>query len=260
MIDDYKPIIFNAPHDFKSIVVYFLHDLHFGSELFNERKWRSAKEEIMSGSNHFVIILGDMMENAVLGSKSDIFSQTASPQEQKEWMTEQIVEMREHIICGTAGNHERNRTTALCGLHPMYDSFVIAGIADRYRPHFCLADVGVGKRRPTGDKQQRYYIWAQHRARDTKNYSSADFIEGVDIFAFGHDHTPKDQARAHMAYDPRKKIVVKKHIETLNCGSGLKYGGYGVDGGYRPNADKAYKAELFCENDKKVIVTSGFYW
>ena len=86
---DSTPIIFTLPKEQQFINLYFIHDLHFGSELFDVRKWCKLKEKILDDENAYVMWIGDLMENAIPNSKSDMFSQTHSPSESGFRQTEQ---------------------------------------------------------------------------------------------------------------------------------------------------------------------------
>lgn len=256
MLDDYKPILFNTDTSFNNIELYFAHDIHFGSELHDTRKWEKFKREILSEPNRFVIFVGDYCENAVVGSKSDIYTQTHPPQVQKEWFTEQLNELKDRTIAIVPGNHENNRITKTCGLYPVYDCACINGIEDRYRQHFAFVDIGVGTNRKNRDRQVRYFGYITHRLRDNKTYNGSDFIDGIDFAAYGHDHQPKDIPRAKLVYDNKNKVVVQKNIRVIDSGSFMSYGGYGVDGGYRPNSTVIYK--LILDSNNKDIKTIGY--
>jgi hypothetical protein len=144
-------------------------------------------------------------------------------------------------------------------LFPLYDACCWARIQDKYRESFAVIDIGVGDRKSNG-KQYHYVGFATHKARDLKNWSTADVIEGFDFLVYGHDHDPKEHARAHLIYDGKNKIVRTKNIETVNAGSFLSYGGYAARAAYRPPADKLYKLILCPENKyRKKIETIGFY-
>lgn len=41
---DNVPIIHNCSPDLIGATLYFVHDLHFGSELFDARKWQAYKK------------------------------------------------------------------------------------------------------------------------------------------------------------------------------------------------------------------------
>lgn len=257
MQTDYKPILFSTNESFSWIEVYFAHDIHKGSELHDEKKWEKFKREILEEPNRFVIFCGDYCENAVIGSKSDIYTQTVPPHMQKEWFTEQLLELKDKTIAVVPGNHENNRITRACGLFPIYDCAKDAGIQDRYRQHFAMVDIGVGSGGHGAGKQIHYVGYITHRLRDNKQYNGSDFVDGIDFAAYGHDHSPKDQARSKLVYDSKNKAVVQKDIEVIDSGSFMTYGGYGVDGGYRPQSTKTYK--LLLDGKRKDIKTLGYH-
>ena len=257
MIADDKPILFNTDEHYDEIELYILHDIHYGNECFNNDKWKKMKAEILSEPNRFVCFVGDAIENAVPGSKSDMFTQTCPPEDQKEWFAEQLTDLAERVLCVTDGNHENNRSTKMCGLYPLYDCCFMAGIKDRYRHGFALCDIGVGKGDHKG-RQLHYVGMCTHRAKDLKSFNSADCIDGIDFFLFGHDHDPKDHPRQKMVYDSKNKTISYKSVEVINAGSFLDYGGYAVHGAYRPLSGKSYKLILSGRGQKK-IQTIGFY-
>ena len=107
-------------------------------------------------------------------------------------------------------------------------------------------------------RQLRYVLFAPHRAKQLKSFGSADAIEGIDIFLYGHDHEPNDHPRGKLIYDARNHAVIFKSVECVNCGSFLSYGGYGAQAGYRPKSDKLYKIVLYGGEEKR-IETVGFH-
>lgn len=256
-LSDNIPIIAKLPRDKDYIDIYFIHDVHYGSELFNEKKWDTLKDIILADENAYVCFVGDMMENAIPNSKSDMFSQRFSPSSQKEWVAQQFKDFAHKTLAVVSGNHESNRTTKVSGLYPLYDCCLIAGIGDKYRDTIAFIDVGVGISCKTPKKQVHYFGQIQHKAKDLKNYHSSDYSDGIDFFASGHDHETKDKPRAKLVFDQHNKTVYKRNIECLNCGSFCEFGGYGAKGAYRPQSDKMYKLRLFGE--RKKMETTGFY-
>ena len=257
MLSDYKPIIFNTSKEHKEVEVYFAHDVHYGSEQHDKKKWERFKKNLLTSPNKYVIFVGDLLENAIPGSKSDIMTQTASPQEQKEWVLEQFLELKDRIVAVTDGNHEHNRSAKAAGLYPVYDCCVMAGIQDRYRPNFAFVDIGVGETTKNRCGQVRYMGYCTHKAADLKKYCSADFVEGVDFMAYGHDHDPKSHPRAKLVYDSKVKSVTKRPIEVVNSGSFLWYGGYATRAGYRPSSDAMFKLTL--NGSGKKFFSSDYY-
>ncbi len=259
MQSDFTPIIFNTPWENDCIELYFIHDLHNGSAQHDAQKWTALKREIIANKRAYCVFVGDAMENAIPNSKGDVFYQTMPPHEQKMWFKDQLVDLKHQTIAVLDGNHEKNRSTKTCGMFPLYDACVMAGIENLYRPHFALVDIGVGTRSDTAKntKQVRYVGYLVHRATSQVKFCSADMLEGIDFFAYGHDHQPVDRPRGKLIYDPQNKKLRQKDVEVINCGSFLTYGGYASDAGYRVSAKKLYKLILFgCE---KKIQSVGFH-
>lgn len=256
-LSDNIPIIVKLPITQEYANIYFVHDPHFGSELFNAKKWEALKNMILNDDHAYVCFVGDMMENAIPNSKSDMFTQTHNPAEQKEWVTQQLTELAPKTIAVVAGNHESNRTTKVSGLYPLYDCCLLAGIGEKYRDTIAFIDIAVGKYHGKKNKQMHYFGQIQHRAKDLKNYHSSDYTDGIDFFASGHDHEAKDKPRAKLVFDPRNKVIYKRNVECINCGSFCVFGGYGAKGAYRPQSDKMYKLTLF--GNEKRMETTGFY-
>lgn len=155
-LPDFKPVIFNMPQDLEYADIYFIHDLHFGSGLFDEKKWKSLKSQILNDDKAYICWIGDLMENAIPNSKSDMFTQRYSPAEQKEFVTQQFKDFGAKTIAVVPGNHEYNRTTKASGLYPLYDCCLIAGIDDKYRNTIAFIDIGIGKFRGIESKKQTH--------------------------------------------------------------------------------------------------------
>lgn len=257
MKNDYEPILIETPKPFNEIEVYAIHDLHMGNELFDNGAWERMKTEILEQPNRYMVFVGDAMENAVVGSKGDVYSQTVPPHLQQEWFTEQLIELKDRVLAIVDGNHERNRSTKNCDLYPLYTSAAIAGMQDKYRPHFAVCDIGVGCRDKDKKQQVHYVLYLVHRAKTGRGANTALATSGIDVVICGHDHEPKDFPRAQLHYNPINKNITTRSIEVVDAGSWLNYGGYSVDGGYLPNSSKKYK--LVLHGGEKKIETVGFY-
>ena len=255
--EDIIPILIDLPNNLDYANIYFIHDVHYGSELFDKKKWEELKKQILLDDKAYVCFIGDMMENAIPNSKSDMFSQRYSPSQQKEWFTEQLKDFGDKTLVVVAGNHENNRTTKISGLYPLYDCCLLAGIGEKYRDTIGFLDIGIGVFKNNKSKKVHYFGQVQHVAKDLKTYHSSDYTDGIDFFANGHDHTPEDKPRAKLVFDKHNKVIYKRNIECINCGSFCTFGGYGSKAAYRPQSDKMYKLRIF--GDGKRMETTGFY-
>ena len=259
MYQETKPIIFNCPKEHEAVEIYPVHDLHYGNECFNLSKWNRLHDLILAEPNRYVVWVGDLLENAIPNSRSSVFDQQYTPQEQKEYITALFKEFKHRTVAILDGNHELNRSTRVAGLYPLYDCACIAGIPERYRTAYSVLDIGVGNSAHHAQgKQMRYIGFATHRAKSLKSFASVDALEGFDFFLTGHDHEATDHPRGKLVYNSQKRTVSFKSVDVLNCGSFLSYGGYGAQAGYRPKSDKLYKLVLHSGREKQ-IETVGFY-
>lgn len=257
MKPDTAPIIFNTPEENEAIEVYFAHDIHYGSEATDIKRWDRLKRHILAEPTRYLILVGDYMDTALAGSKSDFYAAKESIQSQQIWLQGELSDLKEHILCVVPGNHE-NRFMKSVGLDMVYEACVIAGIPDKYRQRCAFVDIGVGSGGHGKGKQVRYVGFVTHKAKDMKNFSTADVVENVDFAAFGHDHAPSDKPRSRVGYDAKNKSVYHRDVEVIDSGSFLNwFGSYGSSDGYRPQSTKLYK--LVLDGKKKQIVTVGYH-
>lgn len=249
-----KPIIFNTPHEFEEIVVYFANDVHRGSAEFSQRKW-DAFEKMLEPKNAYVMFVGDQFENALRQSKSDSYS-AMRPHEEKQWWINRLRPLAPKTICLIDGNHEA-RTTKDTDCYPLYDIALALGIEDRYRSEAAFVDIGVGRYRPSQDKQFRYVIYAVHKAQNGGSFGLADAVDNIDALVCGHTHRPMDKPLGKLCYDTKTKTISERTVENIVSGSFLSYGGYGARAGYRPTSQKLYKMVL--DGKSKKITTIGFH-
>jgi hypothetical protein len=100
-----------------------LGDWHLGSRQCDERFVRKTIKLIEGDPEARWIGMGDLMENAIIGSKSDVYLQTTSPEDQIKTIVEMLMPIKDKCLFMLPGNHEE-RTMRMAGIHP--DS-VIAG-------------------------------------------------------------------------------------------------------------------------------------
>lgn len=250
------PIIFNAPENQEQITVYLASDMHVGSMSFNEKKWNGF-EKLLTAPDAYVIFAGDQMEMATRSSKSDVYTQTMRPHEQKVWWKDHLLPFKDKIIAIVDGNHEFNRASKDADMYPLYDIAFALGIENRYRSECAFVDIGVGMRKKEQGLRHRYVGYVVHKAQNLANYGTADAIDGIDFFVSGHTHKAMDKPLGKLVYDPRNKKVTERSVENLVCGSFLTYDGYAARNAYRPGSQKLYK--LILDGKGKSITTVGFY-
>lgn len=254
MIPESVPIVIDRP-DLNEVEIYPIHDLHYGDENFDSHRWNELSKHILAQDNRMVIFCGDLFQMALPNSKSSMFSQTVSTKDQQAFVTEIFKQFKDRCLAIVDGNHE-DRAFKATGLYALFTPAVLAGVEDKYRNSYAVVDLGFGHK----DRPARVVGFVCHKAKDLKNFSSVDALEGFDFMFSGHDHEPRDHARGHLCYDRQRRELKIKSVEYLNSGSFLTYGGYGAMAGYRPKSDKMYKLIVRnCGDRQKRIETVGFY-
>ena len=235
-------------------------DPHFGNCCFDTSRWNRLTDYILEKPNRFVVWAGDMMENAVPGSKSDPLTQTMSPSEQKEMVVSVFKQFKDRTLAIVDGNHEYNRSTRMAGLYPLYDAACVAGIEDRWRSAFAVLDVKVGHGYQGGVNRPHCYAgYICHRLKELKSFATPNMLEGFDFVIGGHDHEPHEHPREKLCYNPVKKTVSYKSVEMIDCGSNLFYGDYTARSGAAPKSTKMYKIICYGTGRDNAIETLGFY-
>jgi len=72
----------------KEMTLYPLGDWHYGSRQCNEDFVAQVIAEVKADKNGYWVGLGDFMENAIIGSKSDMYTQLLPPKEQMEHISD----------------------------------------------------------------------------------------------------------------------------------------------------------------------------
>ena len=127
---------FTRDFDTPSFTIYPLGDFHYGSRQCDEAFIAQVIDEVRGNPLAYWVGMGDMMENALIGSKSDVYTQTVQPKEQIEHLVDMLKPIKDKGLFMIAGNHEQ-RTTRMVGLVPEQHIALMLGIP--YAGFSCLA-------------------------------------------------------------------------------------------------------------------------
>jgi len=133
---------FSRDFDAKSITLYPLGDWHLGSRQCDLEFVDSVIDEIKKNPNAYWVGMGDLMENAIVGSKSDIYLQNFPPKEQMDLIVKMLLPIKDKGLFLIAGNHEA-RTMRQVGLIPEQYIGVCLGVP--YMDYSCLATFSMKK-------------------------------------------------------------------------------------------------------------------
>lgn len=252
MNGDFKPIIWDLPAK-QDITIYPIADLHYGAKEFMGKEWKEFVDRIQQEKNSYIVIVGDMINNALKSSVSNIYEETCRPSEQKRWIADQLKPIKEKIICGVGGNHER-RSLREADDNPLYDIFSKLDIEDRFRENmaFSIVRIGASDRSVNGALRPTYTICATHgngggmyigsSANKTERFGMA--IDGIDIFITGHTHKPLTFPASKLVVDAKNKKVSLKQFKVVVATSWMTYGGYPAEKMMPPVAHELAEIKL----------------
>lgn len=66
---------------------------------------------ILSESNRYVVLNGDLMNTALKNSKSDVYKDTLKPSEQLELLKKELMPIKHRILAATNENHENRKSS-----------------------------------------------------------------------------------------------------------------------------------------------------
>ena len=228
------------------IVILPIADLHIGDANFDRKVLDDMLARLESEPNVYCCLLGDLMNNAVKTSVSDIYSEVLPPLDQVRECAKIFKPVKEKILFGIGGNHEA-RTWRNDGIDMTYLFFAQLGIEDLYSDTTAVLFLKTGQKAYGRHKDQKvpYSIYATHgngggRKMGGKINRLVDYgnVINTDIYLCGHTHSPAVVRQSFFDTDARWGSVVEMDKLFVNTAASLKYGGYGDTQGYTPGSRK----------------------
>lgn len=222
-------------HEFpkEDINIFPLSDLHVGAEEFNETEWEKFRRKILSAPNNYVVIVGDLMNNALKTSVSNVYAEVMRPRSQKKWLAEQLEPLKDRILCAVGGNHEARSKDA--DDDPLFDVFCKLDIEDRYRQNAAVVILRFGTRGNRHDIHT-YTLLVTHGAGGgmltgagvNRAERFGYVFDGLDILITGHTHKPVVTAPSKIVIDHQNKTVSQKPFLCVTATAWMNYGGYAL--------------------------------
>ena len=82
MKTDFDLIVHRLP-ECREARLYVIGDLHVGAIEANIKGWEQFVQKILQDKNAYIVILGDMMNNAIKTCVSNVYEEVLRPREQK---------------------------------------------------------------------------------------------------------------------------------------------------------------------------------
>ncbi|MBQ7884942.1 MAG: metallophosphoesterase [Clostridia bacterium] len=134
--DDFSPIktMFYDLSQHSQIMLLVLNDVHIGSPGCNIDKVIRYLKEVKNIPNCYIILNGDLMNNANNLGKSSPLENALPPMNEQKIIHTLLADplIREKIICSTSGNHESGARARDSGLDSLVTPMASLGILDKY--------------------------------------------------------------------------------------------------------------------------------
>jgi len=223
-------------HKFKSkhFTLYPLADIHYGSLQCNVGFFQQVIKEIEGNPNAYWVGMGDFMENAVIGSKSDVYTQTVSPKVQMERIVEMLKPIKKKGLFLIGGNHEQ-RSHRLVGLIP--EQYIGIQLGIPYKGFSCLANLQVEGKTPN-----TFICYFHHNygggytkgGKVNRAESLRRITPGVNATFSAHFHTTSRIPAVW--YEAGRTRVIKRTGYDYITGSALEWSGSYAEERAKPSA------------------------
>ena len=243
----------------KPIEVVPIADLHIGDPEKQKKLIKSLIDGIATNENRYTILIGDLMNTAIVGSKSDIYNELYKPSKQLEKCYDLFNPIKDKILGIVSGNHEE-RISKSVGVNMTSLLAAELGLSHLYSDTSALIFLRFGYRKDKYHSGQ-YSIYVNHghgggRRPGGKINALADFgsIIDADCFIVGHTHLPASFKDSTFRIIPHAGNAVLRERLFVNTASALDYTGYGNRGGYQPPSN-SYPIITFDDKKQHMSVT-----
>ena len=247
--------------DNTDIEIWPISDVHLGAAEHNAEAWAAFCREIEQRPNAYVILGGDLINNATRSSVSNIFEKTMRPREQKKRMVEMLRPLRDKVLCAVSGNHER-RGLKDADDDPTYDILCKLDLETVYRENVAFLRLHFGDDKIDGSRNPTYVFVVTHGAGGgiltggvvNKAERFAYVIDGADALIVGHSHKPFITQPSKIKINAQKGVVYLRPFKVISTTSWLDYGGYASQKMLPPTSIAPQIIKLYGKQ-KKIEVT-----
>ena len=219
-------------------------DWHLGAQTCDEDAVDDWVAKIHDNKWH-VILMGDLTENATLGSVGAVFEQRITPQQQVRIVIDKLKPVKDYIIGAVGGNHGRRSVKAV-GLDP--DEIICWELGIPYWGHTGAGRIQLGK-------ETNWKIMAHHGAGggallgsklNVVSEKMTKIMPLMDLYLAGHTHADVagSDTRPDLTYGRGGVSITKKRRHFSGTGSLLDYDDSYAEGMLLPPASKVQVAHF----------------
>ena len=245
----------------QDITIYPLYDIHLGAQECMEQELIAFVNKVKETPNDYVVLGGDLIDNATRSSIASPFSQKYRPSVQKREMANILEPIRDRILCIIPGNHER-RSGKDADDDPVYDIAVKLDIEHLYRENIAFLKIQMGQENAKDGKvRPTYVLVVTHGAGGgiltggavNRSERFGYVIDGMDALIVGHTHKPYTTQPGKILIDPYNNRVSVKPFKVVSATSWLGWGGYSAQKMLLPTSHCLTKLTL-CGSKKGMMV------
>ena len=251
MLSDFKMITQKFPQNMTTINIYPIADVHVGSAEFNEVKFKEWVKAVTDDENGYIVIAGDMLNNGIKNSKTNVYEEVMRPREQKEYVYEKLLPLKDRILACVGGNHEA-RNIKEVDSDPLYEVMCRLNLAHIYRSNACFVKIALGTTKKKPSKQTTYGIVVTHGTGRNRHNSFMNGVDGADLFISGHTHQDEYSQNAKVRFDMHNECVTTVPYRKVICTPFCGYGGYALKAEFLPGMIDEFQVVRLDGTRKKI--------
>jgi predicted phosphodiesterase len=232
MLPDFEMIVHKFPAR-DDITIIPIADVHLGARECMEQEFISFINSIADKPNVYVCLLGDLLNNAVKSSVSNIYEELYRPSEAKRMMAKILEPIRDRILFSVTGNHER-RSSREVDADINADIMCKLDLEHLHRENVAFVKLQFGNVSGNGLRNPTYTIVGMHGAGGgaltgasvNRNERTGYAIDNMDALIVGHSHRPAVTQPGKIYIDTRNNTVKIKPFKVITATSWLNWGGY----------------------------------
>lgn len=236
---DEMPVIVRDYRHLDKLLLYPFGDVHIGAKMHDRDLWESWIEYLTMRKDTAMLGMGDFLNTAIIGGKSDVYDERMTAGESKRLLCRQLSTLakEKRIDAMMPGNHE-DRITRAIGDCPIKDVAETLGV--NYVESAAVFVYHVG--------EQTYTVYARHGTGNGQTLSalrkSADVVAGMDVYVTGHTHKQQNIKENVFRLDLNRLRTERHKVYFCSAGSFLGLERYSAQRGYSPGAKGAPRIRL----------------
>lgn len=254
-----KIVVADLPETFETLEIYPVSDLHVGDPEFKEKEFLDFLNYVANKENAYIVLLGDLMNNAIKSSVSNVYNETMPPQQQKKYLIDKLKPISHKILAITTGNHE-NRSKKETDVDLTEDIAIALGLDNIYSPNGIILKVRFGQFK--SGKKRAYNLYLTHGftapKRPGATLNNIELVqlslENIDIYVFGHAHKQIVYPTQTLVFDDKNDCLIEETKYFILTGAWTGWSGYAERKGYRPQKSGCPVIVLYATREKKINV------